>query len=159
MKIYATCSLVLAASSSSYAFQLAPQQQQRHASTTTVLDASKCGNYDFDVAIVGCGVGGHGAALHARAQQLETAVFAGGDVGGSKFRLWLFLLLVCVVTILYYIGKTQLLRTHSHTYITQLTSLHVVTSQHQPASIAAVSRARPCWPRVDVCGKCKTNRI
>ena len=29
-------------------------------------------------------VGGHGAALHARAQQLETAVFAGGDVGGSE---------------------------------------------------------------------------
>jgi hypothetical protein len=159
MRIYATCSLVLAAasSSSSYAFQLA---QQRHTvATTTVLDASKCGNYDFDVAIVGCGVGGHGAALHARAQQLETAVFAGGDVGGSKFRLWLFLLLVCVVTILYYIGKTQLLRTHSHTYITQLTSLHVVTSQHQPASIAAVSRARPCWPRVAVFVKCKTNRI
>jgi len=46
--------------------------------------ASKCGQYDFDVAIVGCGVGGHGAALHARAQNLETAVFAGGDVGGSK---------------------------------------------------------------------------
>ena len=40
------------------------------------------GEYDFDVAIIGCGVGGHGAALHSRAQQLKTAVFAGGDVGG-----------------------------------------------------------------------------
>ena len=39
--------------------------------------------FDFDVAIIGCGVGGHGAALHARAQKLETAVFAGGDVGGT----------------------------------------------------------------------------
>ena len=39
--------------------------------------------YDFDVAIIGCGVGGHGAALHARAQNLNTAVFAGGDVGGT----------------------------------------------------------------------------
>ncbi len=38
--------------------------------------------FDFDVAIIGCGVGGHGAALHARAQQLNTVVFAGGDVGG-----------------------------------------------------------------------------
>lgn len=41
------------------------------------------GQYDFDVAIIGCGVGGHGAALHSRAQSLKTAVFAGGDVGGT----------------------------------------------------------------------------
>lgn len=40
-------------------------------------------NFDFDLAIVGCGVGGHGAALHACAQKLKTAVFAGGDVGGT----------------------------------------------------------------------------
>jgi dihydrolipoamide dehydrogenase len=39
-------------------------------------------SYDFDVAIIGCGVGGHGAALHARGQDLKTAVFAGNDVGG-----------------------------------------------------------------------------
>jgi dihydrolipoamide dehydrogenase len=41
------------------------------------------GEYDFDVAVIGCGVGGHGAALHSRAQGLSTAVFAGGDVGGT----------------------------------------------------------------------------
>ena len=41
------------------------------------------GDFDFDVAIIGCGVGGHGAALHSRAQGLSTAVFAGGDVGGT----------------------------------------------------------------------------
>lgn len=51
--------------------------------STTALDASKCGQYDFDVAIIGCGVGGHGAALHARAQGLETAVFSGADIGGT----------------------------------------------------------------------------
>lgn len=39
--------------------------------------------YDFDVAIIGCGVGGHGAALHSRAQDLKTAVFSGEDVGGT----------------------------------------------------------------------------
>ncbi|GMH59975.1 hypothetical protein TrST_g7677 [Triparma strigata] len=39
--------------------------------------------YDFDVAIIGCGVGGHGAALHARGQGLKTAVFSGRDVGGT----------------------------------------------------------------------------
>ena len=47
------------------------------------LSASKCGNYDYDVIIVGCGVGGHGAALHSRAQDLTTAVFSGRDVGGT----------------------------------------------------------------------------
>jgi dihydrolipoamide dehydrogenase len=41
------------------------------------------GAFDFDVAIIGCGVGGHGAALHSRAQSLKTVVFAGGDVGGT----------------------------------------------------------------------------
>jgi dihydrolipoamide dehydrogenase len=50
---------------------------------TAAGTSSKCGIYDFDVAIIGCGVGGHGAALHARAQELHTAVFAGGDVGGT----------------------------------------------------------------------------
>ena len=53
------------------------------APTSSALDASKCGNYDFDVIIVGCGVGGHGAALHSRAQDLTTAVFSGKDVGDT----------------------------------------------------------------------------
>jgi dihydrolipoamide dehydrogenase len=40
-------------------------------------------DFDFDIAVIGCGVGGHGAALHSRGQGLSTAVFAGGDVGGT----------------------------------------------------------------------------
>lgn len=52
-------------------------------STTTSYLRMSDGSYDFDVAIIGCGVGGHGAALHARAQNLNTVVFAGGDVGGT----------------------------------------------------------------------------
>jgi dihydrolipoamide dehydrogenase len=39
--------------------------------------------YDYDLIIVGCGVGGHGAALHARANGLKTAIFTGKDVGGT----------------------------------------------------------------------------
>merc|ERR1719506_3145097 len=38
---------------------------------------------DFDLVIVGCGVGGHGAALHAVSKGLKVAVVAGGDVGGT----------------------------------------------------------------------------
>ena len=49
-------------------------------SSSQVLYASE---YDYDVAIIGCGVGGHGAALHSRAQSLSTVVFSGSDVGGT----------------------------------------------------------------------------
>mmetsp|Transcript_23659 Transcript_23659/g.52584 ORF Transcript_23659/g.52584 Transcript_23659/m.52584 type:complete len:517 (-) Transcript_23659:158-1708(-) len=40
-------------------------------------------DYDYDLIIVGCGVGGHGAALHARGNGLKTAIFTGKDVGGT----------------------------------------------------------------------------
>ena len=49
-----------------------------HKSALNMVD-----NYDFDVAIIGCGVGGHGAALHARSQGLKTAIFTGKDIGGT----------------------------------------------------------------------------
>merc|ERR1719364_397835 len=38
---------------------------------------------DFDLVVVGCGVGGHGAALHAVSKGLSVAVVAGEDVGGT----------------------------------------------------------------------------
>ena len=40
-------------------------------------------DYDYDVAIIGCGVGGHGAALHARSKGLKTAVLTAKDIGGT----------------------------------------------------------------------------
>jgi len=52
-------------------------------SSSSLKMMSSEGNFDFDVAIIGCGVGGHGAALHARGQNLKTAVFSGNDVGGT----------------------------------------------------------------------------
>merc|ERR1712157_681428 len=39
--------------------------------------------YDYDVAIIGCGVGGHGAALHAVQQGLKTCIIEGHDIGGT----------------------------------------------------------------------------
>lgn len=39
--------------------------------------------YDCDVAIIGAGVGGHGAALHAVSKGLKVMIFTGGDVGGT----------------------------------------------------------------------------
>merc|ERR1719298_102500 len=38
---------------------------------------------EFDLVIVGCGVGGHGAALHAVSKGMKVAVVAGEDVGGT----------------------------------------------------------------------------
>lgn len=79
MKVYFSALFFLASSVSGF--------QQNHAFVQTTSRASSLsmadGEFDFDVAIIGCGVGGHGAALHARAQDLNTAVFAGEDVGGT----------------------------------------------------------------------------
>ena len=41
------------------------------------------GDYDYDLVIIGCGVGGHGAALHAVEKGLKTAIIEGADVGGT----------------------------------------------------------------------------
>ena len=41
------------------------------------------GGYDYDLVIIGCGVGGHGAALHAVEQGMKVAVIEGHDVGGT----------------------------------------------------------------------------
>ena len=74
----ALLSLLFAASTSAFAPSAKPF------TTTTFLRMSdEASEFDFDVAIIGCGVGGHGAALHSRAQDLKTAVFSGQDVGGT----------------------------------------------------------------------------
>ena len=39
--------------------------------------------YDYDVAIIGCGVGGHGAALAAVQNGLKTCIIEGHDIGGT----------------------------------------------------------------------------
>lgn len=37
----------------------------------------------YDVAVIGAGVGGHGAALHAISKGLKTCIFEGADIGGT----------------------------------------------------------------------------
>ncbi|ONK80027.1 uncharacterized protein A4U43_C01F13000 [Asparagus officinalis] len=44
--------------------------------------ASK-GNFDYDLVIIGAGVGGHGAALHAVEKGLKTAIIEGDVIGGT----------------------------------------------------------------------------
>ncbi len=39
--------------------------------------------FDYDLVIIGAGVGGHGAALHAVKFGLKTAIIEAGDMGGT----------------------------------------------------------------------------
>ncbi|GAB4820403.1 hypothetical protein N2152v2_007449 [Parachlorella kessleri] len=45
--------------------------------------ASASQKFDYDLVIVGAGVGGHGAALHAVEQGLKVAIIEGHDIGGT----------------------------------------------------------------------------
>lgn len=40
-------------------------------------------SFDFDVAVIGAGVGGHGAALHAVSKGLRVVIFEARDIGGT----------------------------------------------------------------------------
>jgi len=52
-------------------------------STSAVNTVAAGSEYDYDVLIIGCGVGGHGAALHAVQQGLKVGVVGGHDIGGT----------------------------------------------------------------------------
>lgn len=39
--------------------------------------------FDYDLVIIGAGVGGHGAALHAVEKGLKTAIIEGDVIGGT----------------------------------------------------------------------------
>eukprot|EP00475_Leptophrys_vorax_P022684 TRINITY_DN30901_c0_g1_i1.p1 TRINITY_DN30901_c0_g1~~TRINITY_DN30901_c0_g1_i1.p1 ORF type:complete len:564 (-),score=47.56 TRINITY_DN30901_c0_g1_i1:241-1932(-) len=55
----------------------------RHVSSSRSVAVRAAGGFDYDVVIIGAGVGGHGAALHAVEQGLKTAIIEGGTVGGT----------------------------------------------------------------------------
>ena len=46
-------------------------------------NGSVTGGFDYDLIIIGCGVGGHGAALHAVESGLKVAIIEGHDIGGT----------------------------------------------------------------------------
>lgn len=48
-----------------------------------VVAQAATAKYDYDLVIIGCGVGGHGAALHAVEQGMKVAVIEGHDIGGT----------------------------------------------------------------------------
>uniref|UniRef100_A0ACD5TWB4 Uncharacterized protein n=1 Tax=Avena sativa TaxID=4498 RepID=A0ACD5TWB4_AVESA len=48
-----------------------------------VANGAVGGGFDYDLVIIGAGVGGHGAALHAVEEGLKTAIIEGDVVGGT----------------------------------------------------------------------------
>ena len=81
--------LVCAALSLARGFRPLPQPQsqylrvQSQAALSRSLLRMSSPSFDYDLIIIGAGVGGHGAALHAKNQGLKTAIFTGKDVGGT----------------------------------------------------------------------------
>nr|CAB3477112.1 unnamed protein product [Digitaria exilis] len=53
------------------------------AAATAGNGAAGSGGFDYDLLIIGAGVGGHGAALHAVEKGLKTAIIEGDVVGGT----------------------------------------------------------------------------
>lgn len=49
----------------------------------TAVVRAAAGSYDYDLIIIGAGVGGHGAALHAVERGMKTAIIEGGEIGGT----------------------------------------------------------------------------
>ncbi|GJP49322.1 hypothetical protein CLOM_g8547 [Closterium sp. NIES-68] len=52
-------------------------------SSSRLVVEAKDESFDYDLIIIGAGVGGHGAALHAVEQGLKTAIIEGDVVGGT----------------------------------------------------------------------------
>jgi dihydrolipoamide dehydrogenase len=46
-------------------------------------NGSTSGQYDYDLIIIGAGVGGHGAAIHAVDMGMKVAIIEGHDIGGT----------------------------------------------------------------------------
>ncbi|KAK9843540.1 hypothetical protein WJX81_008027 [Elliptochloris bilobata] len=62
--------------------RLSVRQAARRRALPSVL-AQAGHKYDYDLVIIGCGVGGHGAALHAVESGLRVAIIEGHDIGGT----------------------------------------------------------------------------
>ncbi|KAM0893976.1 hypothetical protein ACQ4PT_024779 [Festuca glaucescens] len=63
--------------------QAAAAKRKVLAAAATGNGAAGSGGFDYDLVIIGAGVGGHGAALHAVEKGLKTAIIEGDVVGGT----------------------------------------------------------------------------
>ena len=54
-----------------------------------VVAQAAAAKYDYDLVIIGCGVGGHGAALHA-VEQVGDAAWKGGEIVSHELQTYMF---------------------------------------------------------------------
>ncbi|KAL6952317.1 Dihydrolipoyl dehydrogenase 2, mitochondrial [Sarracenia purpurea var. burkii] len=57
--------------------------QSKKQSVSSAANGSVPNSFDYDLVIIGAGVGGHGAALHAVEKGLKTAIIEGDVIGGT----------------------------------------------------------------------------
>ncbi|KAA8545236.1 hypothetical protein F0562_020020 [Nyssa sinensis] len=60
-----------------------PQRHLKKVSASLSENGTSSKGFDYDLVIIGAGVGGHGAALHAVEEGLKTAIIEGDVVGGT----------------------------------------------------------------------------
>ena len=75
--------LLIASAVASTALKLPAMLRPTSSASRGAISTIRMEETDFDLVVVGCGVGGHGAALHAVSKGLSVAVCSGGDVGGT----------------------------------------------------------------------------
>ncbi|PPD90604.1 hypothetical protein GOBAR_DD12458 [Gossypium barbadense] len=69
--------------SSSGRVRLSTRGRSKRTSASTGNNGTPPKSFDYDLIIIGAGVGGHGAALHAVEKGLKTAIIEGDVVGGT----------------------------------------------------------------------------
>ncbi|MED6206098.1 Dihydrolipoyl dehydrogenase 2, mitochondrial [Stylosanthes scabra] len=75
--------LTFTASSNRRSSQLPSRPRSQAVSAALSANGSPPKSFDYDLLIIGAGVGGHGAALHAVEKGLKTAIVEGDVVGGT----------------------------------------------------------------------------
>ncbi|KAL9240255.1 hypothetical protein vseg_014497 [Gypsophila vaccaria] len=73
----------LSHSPSSYRVHLPIRRRSGSISAALSANGSSPASFDYDLVIIGAGVGGHGAALHAVEKGLKTAIIEGDVMGGT----------------------------------------------------------------------------
>ncbi|KAK9724201.1 hypothetical protein RND81_05G055200 [Saponaria officinalis] len=73
----------LSYTASSYRVPLPSRRRSSSISAALSTNGSSPTSFDYDLVIIGAGVGGHGAALHAVEKGLKTAIIEGDVMGGT----------------------------------------------------------------------------
>lgn len=77
------CSLTSLKQTHAFIQSVRSQQCRQARAACATVSSQAAQKYDYDLVIIGAGVGGHGAAMHAIESGLKVAVIEGHDIGGT----------------------------------------------------------------------------